>query len=65
MSSPDLDLIDHIDLVLFISSPDLDLIDHIDGGPMENTSGVELEDVGLDANLEQMLQNESWAHDAV
>jgi len=44
------------------TAPDLDLVDNGEG--LNDNSGVELDDVGLNANLEQLLQDETWAHDA-
>ena len=43
--------------------PDADLVDHMEDLP-ENAFGLELDDVGLNRNLDEILKNEAWASDA-
>lgn len=45
------------------SAPDADLVGHMEG-LSENPSGVELDEVCFNPNLDQMFKNETWATDA-
>jgi hypothetical protein len=44
-------------------SVDADLVANTDDLP-EYATGLELDDVGLNRNLDEILQNEAWANDA-
>lgn len=46
------------------NAPDADLVGHMEG-LSENPSGVELDEVCFNPNLDQIFKNEAWASDAV